>query len=407
MKQQSALGRAVMEAPTGTFSDAPELRVETISDYPSFLNLEPVWNQLVEEAGIDHPFLTHEWVRTWWECFGEGRQLLILVVKDGTGPIAIAPLMVSHGRMYGLRVRQIESLGNVHTQRFDFIVATSTREVYRAIWKHLVNKTDRWDMLQLCQLPPGSRTLEELPKLAAADGFLTGVWHWGDSPYLPLTGGWESCLTSLDAKHRANLRNRLKRLSRIGKVSLEVVSGGEELAAALEEGLRIEAAAWKGDAGTAMCSRLELRHFYTKFAERMAARGWLRLFFLTVDQRRIAFQYSVCCRNKLYLLKPGYDPAYASYSPSNLLCYLVLRDACDRGLVEYGFLGTSEPWKLEWTRKTKPHYWLFVFPRLWRPRLLHYAKFRIVPLLQRLGLFQLAREAVARVSRLFGFCKAS
>ena len=46
MKQQSALGRAVMEAPTGTFSDAPELRVETISDYPSFLNLEPVWNHL-------------------------------------------------------------------------------------------------------------------------------------------------------------------------------------------------------------------------------------------------------------------------------------------------------------------------------------------------------------------------
>ena len=397
---------AALIAPTAAPAIS-DVRVETISDYKSFLDLEPVWNDLVEAAGIDHPFLTYEWVRTWWECFGEGKQLHILVVKDGTGPIAIAPLMVSHGRMYGLRVRQIESLGNVHTQRFDLIMARRAREAYSAIWKRLVNDADQWDMLQLCQLPPGSRTLEELPKLAAADGFLTGLWHSGDSPYLPLTGGWESSLTSLDAKHRANLRNRLKRLSRLGKVSLEVVSGGEELAAALEEGLRIEAAAWKGEAGTAICNRLDLRHFYTKFAERMAARGWLRLFFLTVDHRRIAFHYSVCCRNKLYLLKPGYDPAYAPYSPSNLLCYLVLRDACDRGLVEYGFLGTSEPWKLEWTRKTKPHYWLFVFPRLWRPRLLHYAKFRIVPLLQRLGLFQLAREAVARVSRLFGFCKAS
>src|SRR5437667_8473843 len=189
--ERSLMEPAALIAPTAAPAIS-DVRVETISDYKSFLDLEPVWNDLVEAAGIDHPFLTYEWVRTWWECFGEGKQLHILVVKDGTGPIAIAPLMVSPGRMYGLRVRQIESLGNVHTQRFDFIMARRAREAYSAIWKRLVNDADQWDMLQLCQLPPGSRTLEELPKLAAADGFLTGLWHSGDSPYLPLTGGWEA-----------------------------------------------------------------------------------------------------------------------------------------------------------------------------------------------------------------------
>jgi CelD/BcsL family acetyltransferase involved in cellulose biosynthesis len=295
--------------------------------------------------------------------------------------------------MYGLKVRQIESIGNIHSQRFDFIVARSARQAYRAIWQHLLHETDRWDVLQLCQLPAGSRTLEELPKLAAEEGFLTGLWHSCDSPYLSLSGRpWESYVKSLDAKHRANLRNRLKRLSGCGEVRVETIESAVHVASALTDGLRLEAAAWKGAAGTAICSRPELRRFYTKLAERAAKRGWLRLYFLTVDHHRIAFHFSVCWRDKLYLLKPGYDPVYASYSPSNLLCYLVLHDAFGRGLAEYDFLGTAEPWKLEWTRETKPHYWLFVFPRLLRPRLLHYVKFRLVPRLQRWRLYTRLRN---------------
>ena len=55
------------------------IRVETISDYQAFLDLEPVWNEVAEAAGLDHPFLEHAWVRTWWECFGAGSALRILV----------------------------------------------------------------------------------------------------------------------------------------------------------------------------------------------------------------------------------------------------------------------------------------------------------------------------------------
>jgi CelD/BcsL family acetyltransferase involved in cellulose biosynthesis len=100
----------------------------------------------------------------------------------------------------------------------------------------------------------------------------------------------------------------------------------------------------------------------------------LRLYFLTVNRRRIAFHYSLCYRNKLYLLKQGYDPNYAPYSPSNLLCEKVLRDAFERGVTEYDFLGAEADWKLEWTRETRPHHWLFVFPNRPRTRFLYWTK---------------------------------
>jgi len=52
--------------------------VETISDIESLQRFEVAWDRAVEEAGIDHPFLSHAWIRTWWECFGSGKTLHVL-----------------------------------------------------------------------------------------------------------------------------------------------------------------------------------------------------------------------------------------------------------------------------------------------------------------------------------------
>ncbi len=372
----------------------PQLSVETISDYQAFIGLEPVWNSLVERAGVDHPFLTFEWVRTWWECFGQGNELRILLVKAGDEPIAIAPLMLSRSRIYGLKVRRLESIYNDHTPRFDLIVAGRHSEVCRAIWKHIAELQGTWDVLALHQLPAGSKTLEELPRLAEADGFLVGSWRSGDSPYLPLAGSWEDYLRKLSRNHRSSLRNKLNRLGRLGQVELEVIASPGELEGALEEGLRIEAAAWKGKAGTAICCRSELKLFYTRLAERAAQRGWLRLHFLTVNGRRTAFDYSLYYKNKLYMLKLGYDPQYASYSPFKLLCYMILRDAFQRGIAERDFLGQDHRWKLDWTRKTKTHWWLFVFRNTLRTCLLHRVKFRVIPWLKRQRLYPAVRDAL-------------
>src|SRR5438552_18816231 len=90
-----------------------ELRVEIVSDDRAFLQLEPAWNALVREAGIEHPFLTHEWVRTCWECFGAGKSLNIAVVRAGSEIVAIAPLMRSISRIYGVPVRSLQFIANV------------------------------------------------------------------------------------------------------------------------------------------------------------------------------------------------------------------------------------------------------------------------------------------------------
>ena len=107
--------------------------VEVVSDLDGLLRLQPAWDELLEDADLDHPFLSHEWVRTWWECFGAGRELQVLLVKDGGRLVGIAPLMRSRERMYGLQVRRLGSLYNPHVPRSGFIVARGAEGVTAAI----------------------------------------------------------------------------------------------------------------------------------------------------------------------------------------------------------------------------------------------------------------------------------
>lgn len=357
--------------------------VEVVSSYRGMLALEPEWHDLYERAGVPHPFLTHEWTRTWWECFGAPAGLEILVIRDGAaGPIALVPLVADATRMFGVGLSRLGLPWNVHTPRLGLVVAERHEEVYRLLWDHLRQPDRRWDLLRLCQLPEGSRSSRRLADLAAAEGFLVGRWTSGGSPWMEVRGTWDEYFAGLSRKHRATVRNRIRRLEREGAVELETVDGAGGEAALdedLTEGFRLEAAAWKGRAGTAILCHDETEAFYRLLAHRAVAHGRLRLHFLSVGGRRLAFLYSLLHEGTLYALKGGYDPSHARSSPGVALFSLILRDAFERRLRRIDFLGDVERWKLDWTRRTRKHHWLYVFRPSPRNRLVHLLKFGLAP----------------------------
>jgi CelD/BcsL family acetyltransferase involved in cellulose biosynthesis len=168
-------------------------------------------------------------------------------------------------------------------------------------------------------------------------------------------------------------------LSRRGPVDVEVITDRAAVNDAIKDGLRIEAAAWKGDQGTAILSDPDVTAFYTRLAVREADLGNLRLSFLRVGGKRISFSYILRGQDTLYGVKIGYDPDYHAYSPGHVHLNLILQEACATGYVEYDFLGADDEWKLYWTRESRAHRWLFLFASRFRPRLLHRLKFGVLP----------------------------
>jgi CelD/BcsL family acetyltransferase involved in cellulose biosynthesis len=366
---------------------------EVVADYSAFLRLEAEWNDAVARAQIPHPFLRHEWIRTWWDSFGPStrsarsgqanRELHIIVVRDEGRIIAIAPLMRETALAYGLPVRRLALLANDHTPRTDFVIADKPDEAYRAICDALLRDIDQWDVLQLTQLLRTSTTVAVMSQFATQEGLPTGTWKSSDSPYLELTGTWDSYWASLSSKFRSNVRNRLSRLKQVGEPALEVLADRADIAAACDDAWRLEASGWKDQEGTSICSDTAVRRFYTLLAERAAACGWLRLVFLTVGGRRIAVSYGGVYEDRLFLFKTGYDREFHTCSPFKLLTYFAAQEGFARGLREIDFLGDTEPWKQEWTPASRGHDWLFLFSNSRRARLLHSIKFQMAPELKK------------------------
>jgi CelD/BcsL family acetyltransferase involved in cellulose biosynthesis len=363
---------------------AARATVDIVTDREAFLGLEAEWNDAVERARIPHPFLRHEWIRVWWDAFATAdARLSIYVVRLGAGIAAIAPFMRDTTTMYGIPVRRVRLIHNDHTPRADVIVAGDADEAYGAIWRALVADSEHWDVLLLGQLERDSLTHRTFHDRAANDGLSVGVWRSSDSPYLAIDSSWDSYQSSLSAKFRSNLRNRMSRLAKIGPVSFEILTDRSAVEAGAGDAWRLEASGWKRDEGTAITSDPSVRRFYSSLIESGTGAGWLQLLFLKVGDRRVATSYGACFDDRLFLFKTGYDPEFATGAPFKILTSFAIQHACEHGLREVDFLGEAEPWKLEWTSTTRGHDWMYVFGRTKRARLVHSIKFAWLPELKR------------------------
>jgi CelD/BcsL family acetyltransferase involved in cellulose biosynthesis len=365
------------------------LLVERLSDRAAIAALAPAWDRLRlrhAEAGLTAgPFLQPAWFAIYAATLARGDRKLRLYVAHRAGEVVgILPLVEERRRLAGLPARVLRSLSDDHSSRFDALVGDD--ETARALVAELADDTS-WDALELRDAPERAG-VELLTAAAEQAGHPTARWPSLDSPYLALPGDVAALDQQLSAKFRSNLRRRKKKLeAEVGPIALERVPNDADRATldrALDDGFRLEAAGWKGDAGSAIACDPILRARYTALAHAFAKKDQLALYFLTVGGARKAFHFAILDGGVYYLFKPGYDPALASYGLGHLLVDAVIRDLIPRGARELDFLGDDMPWKREWTDLTRPHAWRYVFAAGARGRALHAWKFRLAPRLKRL-----------------------
>ena len=160
---------------------------------------------------------------------------------------------------------------------------------------------------------------------------------------------WESFEAQIPGRRRSKMRRFRRRLEEQGSLSVELEHGDRGLEALLDEGFAIEGSGWKGERGTAIISSPETERFYREVAAWASERGWLRLWFLRLDGRAIAFGFCLEQGGAHYELKVGFDPAHASFGPGVILTQARLEHSFSAGLGSYEFLGQPERHKLDWT----------------------------------------------------------
>jgi CelD/BcsL family acetyltransferase involved in cellulose biosynthesis len=124
---------------------------------------------------------------------------------------------------------------------------------------------------------------------------------------------------SMSAKKRKELRRQHNRLAEEGTLVFERLEGEAGLAEWTAEFLALEAAGWKGEAGSALASAPDTAALFTQSLAGAAAAGRLERLALRLDGRAIAMLANFITPPGAYSFKTAFDEAYARFSPGMLL----------------------------------------------------------------------------------------
>jgi hypothetical protein len=362
-------------------SPARSFSASVITDFASFLQLKTEWDALVAVSAVDHPFLTHDWIRLWLECFGSGRSLHIVVIRENGEIAAIVPLLYDEQGLFGFRMRTLALIWNAHVPRCDFICRDDSSETYSAIWEHLVAERRHWDLLLLPQLPEGSRTLGALQEAAAGSDFLVATQESGAAPYMEISGTWKNYFENLPVTLRSGLRHSAERLTRFGALERECVRpGAGNLGAAMEDAFQMECAVAPSDSHWRLGARS--RTFYARLALEPGLRDCARLDYLRSGDRRIAFNLSLYFKGAAYLLRARSLAEFADHAPLHVLASMNLEDCFKEGLRRYDFMETTEDWARRWRCGALSHHWMFIHSNSPRTALFHAMKFNPGPTIE-------------------------
>jgi len=319
-----------------------------IERHDTLWDIAPEWEALADAAKAP-PFSRPGWIAAWIDAFGRGRTV-VLAVRREDRLVAVVPLLVRRGR--------ISSPTNSHTPVFDLLAldrdgASELAEGVMALGGRIVD---------VSFLDPDEEAFAAWRAAVARRRHHAFAWVVARAPYVPLDGEWSDYQASLNRKFRKELGRLTRRLEDCGRVEFMVDEGSDRWPELLEEGLRIEGSGWKDEAGTAILSQADTARFYREVATWAARRGWLRLKFLRLDGRAVAFDLVLEAEGVAHVLKGGFDPAMRQLGPGTVLTGRSLERAFELGLHSYELHGTDDAYKLRWTTATRTRARIQAFP---------------------------------------------
>lgn len=315
------------------------MSIDIITDAAALAPLRADWTALA--GPLAPPMLTFDWINACALATEPAARLAVVVVRDGAGVRAIAPLAVT--RRYGIAT--LEFIGEPVcrlNEPCDFLYADD--QAFFALFDAVAALGAP---VRLDRLPSGCSTMA---LLARCRGYLATPSRITRAPYLPVDGCWDDHVATWPKSRRRSVKRARRAAEACGPVRCEIVAPTPATADAhIRDFLCIEGSGWKARAGTAVCQNPHSERFWRSYCLALAADGALRVSTLRIGNAIAAVQLGAEVAHRYWALKIGHDERYEDASPGFLLTHDTLRDTFARGLAGYEFMGEDMPWKQRWT----------------------------------------------------------
>lgn len=322
--------------------------VDIVTTPEAFAALESEWDSLgVPSWG---PLVSFDWFSAAIRHLSASApSLRIVTVRREGRLVAVAPLSLRRSR--GLQWLEVIGASSLHepTQLLaadDAALASLCAALARQPWPTVIQR-----------LWADDPALAVLRAEAAGAGARCRVAERAATHHLPVRDP-----DRLSAKRRSRLAYHSRALERAGVQALLLSPTPGEVDAAFDAFVRVETAGWKGRNASSLASRSDLRRFFADVCVALARRGQLRIWALSTEQAWVAAQLCAEVEDRVWVLKIGFDEAWARYSPGRIQTAAVV-DYCRSAELAFEFLGAAEAWQHAWRPETRHHCAAIVYPR--------------------------------------------
>lgn len=292
--------------------------------------------------------LAHGWLGLWARTLGKNRQLLVLRVRKRSETIGFLPLVYqpSDGR-FPFSYRTLTFPGNSFDVGRDFILTRERDTIIPAIMRYLSRRVVCGG-LHLSGIMDTSPNLDALQRHAAGPDATSALVEDSALYRIAIRGrGWEEYLKATSKSFVQKDIARLK--NRYAEHSWRVREFGAE---SLQE--ELPTLTWLHSCSQARQHRGSIyhdpsyRHFLMAAAREKAFQRWVRVFMLEIDGSPAAFELGFSYRGIFYASNSGFEPRFASLSPSKFLMYQILATGFREGWSAYCFGPGAQDYKTHW-----------------------------------------------------------
>lgn len=338
------------------------MHIEKLTDFHDFLSLREQWNSLLTRGKAISISMTHEWLCCWWEAFGNDGNMCVLLLKEGDNLLGAAPLSLSRHRFRGLPANILTLMENGHTPDAFMLFDGAAPDMGVCILEFLRENRNEWDVLKLNRLPELWVKSTRFEEWLRGAGFLGIRISSFSSPYIDVTGDWDTYYAGRSKKFRKVMRNKLNRVERDGSITIERISEAQTIKNLLDEVFAVSARSWKATHGRSIPDDPHVETFYRRLTDIMGEKESIDLWLMRRGDEAIAFEYHLRHSGITYPIRADFVDAYSHLSPGSVLEYHIINSLFDNNEVHgYNSCGDTYEYLMKWATEVHERVGFFVF----------------------------------------------
>ena len=326
----------------------PERQFEIFQGAAGLAAIREDWKNVTRALDKPRFFHLYEWYESYLNTLSDSPVFFVLARRKGA-PVGVIPLVRSPYRLAGTTIRGLALPHHPHMLLCDAPMTNegSDKVTMRELIMYLRRqRVIQWDVLFFPNLLDDSWLLSALTDQPPVLRISEPQTNCNYLPCLPP----DELAERFSRNFRGNLRKARNKLAKLNRVEFISARSQPELDHALDEFLAVEASGWKGAEGSRSAINLNgrIQSFYRSLTRNFSKIGACEINLLRAEGKCIAGQFCLITGDTSYILKIGYDEAYAQMAPGNMLLEHAIQRHFNEGAIKYVNLVTGASWHSCW-----------------------------------------------------------